>query len=338
MPHKMSCLNDHTSIIIEGIGSYIPERVMTNNDLSKMVDTSEEWIRSRTGIRERRIAADNENCSQMASKAARLALKNASVEPGEIDLVIVGTMTPDMLFPSTACLVQAELGLNQVPCFDVEAACSGFLYILDIAHHMLRSGSYKKALVIGAEKLSSILDWEDRSTCVLFGDGAGAVVLSRSTQPGIGVLDTLMGSDGKQADILCIPGGGSNVPASPASIDQRQHYLKMAGREVFKLAVKVMEQSSRDILNKHQIQPEQLGCIIPHQANLRIIELLSTRLKIPMEKFLVNVDRLGNTSAASIPLALDEALQTNRINSGDYILMVAFGAGLTWASTLIKWH
>lgn len=327
-----------SSIIIKGIGSYAPPRVLSNNDLAKMVDTSDEWIRTRTGITERRIAENGENCSDMGAKAAQAALKNAGLEPSDIDLIIVATMTPDMLFPSTACLVQSKLGLSQVPSFDVSAACSGFLYVMDIAWNMMHSGDYQNVLVIGAEKLSSIMDWQDRTTCVLFGDGAGAVVLSKQDGAGVGILGTRLGADGKDFSILYMPGGGSTEPASVQTVEERRHYLKMAGREVFKIAVRVMEKSSMGIMKEYGLDPNDIACVIPHQANIRIIELMSNRMGLPMEKFPVNLDRYGNTSAASIPLALDEALQNNRIKSGDYVLLTAFGAGLTWASSLIKWH
>ena len=326
------------SVIIRGIGTYVPKRILTNDDLSHMVDTSDEWIRSRTGIRERRIAEDDEHTSDMAVNAGRNAIKNSGLQPHDIDLVIVATITPDMPFPATACLVQVKLGLREVPCFDVEAACSGFLYILDIACHMIRSGNYKNALVIGSEKLSSIIDWNDRETCVLFGDGAGAVVLSQSETPDVGLMGTLMAASGAESGMLYMPGGGSACPSTMDSVNGSQHYLKMAGKEVFKNAVRVMEQSAIDILKKFDLQPESIACIVPHQANIRIIESLSNRLGIPMEKFPINLDRYGNTSAASIPLVLEEACNDGRIKSGDYVLLIAFGAGLTWASTLIKWH
>lgn len=336
----MNPLNNGTgpSVIIAGIGSYVPPRILTNDDLSHMVDTSDEWIRTRTGIRERRIADENEHTSDMGVKAARKAIEKAGLQLDDIDLVIVATITPDMPFPSTACLIQNKLGLRKVPCFDVEAACSGFLYIMDIASHMLRSGNYRHALIIGAEKLSSITDWKDRDTCVLFGDGAGAIVLSRSKTPDVGVLGTLMAASGAESEMLYMPGGGSACPSTLDSVNDSQHYLKMAGKEVFKNAVRVMEQSAIEILKKYSIKPESLTCVISHQANIRIIESLSNRLKIPMEKFPMNLDRYGNTSAASIPLVLEEVCQNGGIKTGNYVLMIAFGAGMTWASTLIKWH
>ena len=326
------------SVIISGMGAYVPSRILTNADLSQMVDTSDEWIQTRTGIRERRIADEDEYTSDMGTEAARKAIENAGLLPEDIDLVIVATITPDMPFPATACLIQHKLGLRKVPSFDVEAACSGFLYIIEIAGHMLRSGNYRHALVIGAEKLSSITDWSDRSTCVLFGDGAGAVVLSRSETPDVGVLGTLMAASGAESEMLYMPGGGSACPSTLDSVNNSQHYLKMAGKEVFKNAVRVMEQSAVEILKKYNIEPESITCVIAHQANTRIIESISNRLKIPMDKIPMNLDRYGNTSAASIPIVLEEAYRDGRIKTGDYILMIAFGAGMTWASTLIKWH
>ncbi len=329
----------NTAIIIRGIGSYAPARILSNEEISKFVDTSDEWIRTRSGISERRIAADDEKCSDMAVKASDEAIKMADLKPEEIDILIVATMTPDMITPSTACLVQNKLGLRNIPSFDVGAACTGFLYGLGIGSDMLKANSYHNALIIGAEKTSSILDWEDRSTCVLFGDGAGAAVLSRSEgTPGIGILETVMEADGSDSNILNMPGGGSNCPATEQSVKERKHYLKMAGREVFKAAVSVMEKSARDILKKYNLTAEDISCVIPHQANIRIIDLLSSRLGIRREKFYINLDRYGNTSAASVPLALDEAIRSGRIKKGDYVLLMAFGAGLTWAASLIKWH
>lgn len=316
----------------------MPEKVVTNDDMAKIVDTSDEWIRTRTGICERRFAADGETTSDMAAAAAEKAIEAAGINRSEIDLILVATMTPDMPFPSTACLVQDKVGLNKVTAFDVQAACSGFVYVLNIASAMLRSGGYKKALIIGAEKTSPILDFEDRTTCVLFGDGASAAILSTTDEPGVGILGSLGGADGSTPSLLCQPGGGSAIPASAESIDTRQHYLKMNGKEIFKLAVRVMEQASLDILELHGKKTEDINLVIPHQANMRIIESLAKRMKIPMDRFHNNLDRYGNTSAASVGIALDQAIRTGRLKSGDLVLMVAFGAGLTWGSSLVKWH
>lgn len=326
------------SIIFKGIGSYTPSRILNNNDLAKIVETSDDWIRTRTGIIERRIAGPNETTSNMAVEAAKKAIANAGIPKEEIDLLIVATMTPDLPFPSTACLVQAQLGLNPITAFDISAACSGFLYTLETATQMLRGGKYRNALIIGSEKISSILDWQDRTTCVLFGDGAGAVVLSKTDKPGIGILETQLGSDGNFANLLYMPAGGCALPASSQSLEGRNHYLKMNGKELFKHAVRWMEQSSLKILAEHGLTIDQVDCVIPHQANTRIIEAISERLGIPMERFFININKYGNTSAASIPLAISEACEQGRIRTGDNILLVAFGAGLTWGTSLIKWH
>lgn len=326
------------SVVILGTGSYAPEKIVTNDDMAKIVETSDEWIRTRSGIGERRFASDNEATSDMACKAAERAIEAAGIDRNEIDLIVVATMTPDMPFPSTACLLQSKLGLPNVTAFDSQAACSGFVYGLNIVSGMLQSGRFNKALLIGAEKMSGILDFEDRSTCVLFGDGAGAAILSLDERPEVGVLDCLCGADGSNPDLLCQPGGGSSQPANHESVDTRQHFLKMNGKEIFKLAVRVMGAASTEILEKQGYSSEDLKLVIPHQANMRIIESLKKRLGIPEEKFHNNLERFGNTSAASIPIALDEAYRAGRIQSGDLVLLVAFGAGLTWGSTLIKWQ
>jgi 3-oxoacyl-[acyl-carrier-protein] synthase-3 len=326
------------STVILGTGSYAPERILTNAELSKMVDTSDQWIVTRSGIRERRIAAPDESTSDMGTHAARRALKDAHLTPADIDLLIVATVTPDVQMPAAACFIQHKLGLpTSAACFDLNAACSGFIYALDTACAMLSSGRYRKALVVGAEKYSNIVDWKDRTTCVLFGDGAGAVVIGTTATPGIGLLGTRLGTFGDSTDLLCIPNGGSNAPATPASIAAGSHFIKMKGKEVFKLAVRVMDEAARDILEQHHLRADQISLVIPHQANLRIIEAISDYLELPMERFFVNVDRYGNTSAASIPLALDEARRGGRIKVGDITLLVAFGAGLTYGSALIRW-
>lgn len=327
------------SVTIIGTGSYAPSNVVTNDDMAKIVDTSDEWIRTRSGISARHFAAAGETTSDMACAAAERAIEAAGIEHNEIDLIIVATMTPDMPFPSTACLIQSKLGLPNVTTFDMQAACSGFVYALSVANSMLLSGNFNKALVIGAEKMSGILDFEDRTTCVLFGDGAGAAVLSaEQTTEKVGILSVLGGADGSNPSLLQQPAGGSAIPATAESIASRQHFLKMNGKEIFKAAVRVMGQASTDIIEQQSYNPEDLNLVIPHQANMRIIESLAKRLSIPMEKFHNNLDRYGNTSAASVPIALDEAYRAGRIQSGDLILLVAFGAGLTWGSTLIKWQ
>jgi 3-oxoacyl-[acyl-carrier-protein] synthase-3 len=315
----------------------VPERKLTNCDLEKMVDTSDEWIVQRTGIRERRIAAPDEQTSDMGVKAAQAAIADAKLTPNDIDLLVVATITPDLPMPAAACIIQQKLGLRtDVACFDLNAACSGFVYALDTACAMISSGRYRHALVIGVEKLSAVVDWQDRTTCVLFGDGAGAAVIGGSSTPNIGLLGTKLGAFGESVELLYITHGGSANPSTPESIATRSHCIKMKGKEVFKLAVRAMDEAARDILEQHQVSPDQIALVIPHQANQRIIEAISDYLELPMDRFFVNVDRYGNTSAASIPIALDEARRAGRIKSGDLILLVAFGAGLTYASALIR--
>ena len=322
---------------ILGTGSYAPAKVLTNDDLAQIVDTSDDWILSRTGIRERRLADPGETTSDMAARAAATALADAGLLPAAIDAVIVATMTPDMPMPSTACFVQHKLGIpDHAACFDLNAACSGFLYALDTACALVESGRYRHALVIGAEKISTVLDWQDRTTCVLFGDAAGAVIIGRSARPDAGFLGCNLNANGSVAEILCIPGGGSKLPVSADLLASRQQFIKMKGREVFKIAVRAMEESAREILEQHQLRPDQISCVIPHQANLRIIELIAEYLGITLDRFFINLDRYGNTSAASIPLALDEARRAGRVRAGDLVLMTAFGAGLTYGSALIR--
>lgn len=326
------------SVIITGVGSYVPERILTNDELAKMVNTSDEWIRTRSGIGERRIAAENETCSDMAVKSARAALADAKMSASEIDLLIVATCTPDTPLPSTACIVQHKLGVPaHTTCFDISAACSGFLYAMEIAYGQLLTNRYKKALIIGAEKLSTIVDWSDRTTCVLFGDAAGAAVLTKVDQPGIGIIGSDLGADGEFADKLMIPAGGSSCPASVQTIEARQHFIRMNGKEVFKSAVRVMETVCREMMEQHNLTGDQISLVIPHQANIRIIEALAGNLKLPMDKFFVNLDRYGNTSSATIPLALDEARRSGRVKPGDLTLLVAFGAGLTYGAALVRW-
>ncbi|KAB2647620.1 MAG: ketoacyl-ACP synthase III [Verrucomicrobia bacterium] len=324
------------TVSIIGTGSYVPERVLTNAELEKLVETSDEWITSRTGIKERRIAAEGENTSDLASKAALAAMENAGITAEEIDLILVATVTPDMFFPSTACFVQTKIGAKNAACFDVSAACSGFLYAIEIAQQFITSHTYDTILVIGAEKLSSIVDWTDRNTCVLFGDGAGAAVLQHRSG-GHGVISTFMGSDGRLSEILQIPGGGSRFPVSKENADQRLNCIKMNGKETYKHAVNSMLDAATRALADSNIKASDLACIIPHQANLRIIEAIASRMDLPMERFVINLDRYGNTSAAAVAIALDEANRTGRMQVGDYVLLVVFGGGLTWASSVIQW-
>ena len=321
--------------ILRGIGSYVPEKILDNKELSLKVETSDDWIRTRTGIRERRIASADQPTSELALNAARKAIEAAQIQPDQIDLVIVATITPDMAFPSTACILQHKLGLGKVACFDLEAACSGFLYSLDVADGMLASGRYKCALVIGAEKMSSILDWEDRTTCVLFGDGAGAAIIMTEGD-GPNLVGFRSGADGSNPSLLHQPAGGSKQPASIASIENREHFLKMNGKEIFKSAVRVMEKATRELLEANGLDTQDVDHVIPHQANVRIVESMAQRLEIPLEKFFCNLDRHGNTSAASIPIAFDEACNRGIFRKGEIGVLVAFGAGLTWSATLVR--
>ncbi len=324
------------TVSIVGTGSYLPERVLTNKELETLVDTSDDWIYTRTGIRERRIAAPDEATSDMASHAARKALEMAGIEPGDVDMIIVATCTPDMFFPSTACFVQKQIGASKAFCLDVSAACSGFLYALEVAHQFVASQSAHTALVIGAEKMSSVIDWQDRTTCVLFGDGAGAAVLQAREEPH-GILTTVLGANGNLSDLLSIPGGGSRLPYSPETLDKRMNYLKMAGREVFKHAVTNMSNAVLEALKQCGATVDDVACIIPHQANARIIQAIGQRMNAPMEKFYINVHKYGNTSAASTIVALDEAVRSGRVQKEDLILMVVFGGGFTWAASLVEW-
>ncbi|MEP6662208.1 MAG: beta-ketoacyl-ACP synthase III [Verrucomicrobiota bacterium] len=321
---------------ITAVGSYVPERVLTNADLEKMVDTSDEWITSRTGIKQRRIAANDEFTSDLATKAALLAMERAGISATELDLIIVATITPDMPFPSTACLVQQKLGATRAAAFDVEAACSGFIFGLEIGQQFIMSRTYDTVLVIGAEKLSSIVDWTDRNTCVLFGDGAGAAILQHRPQAH-GLLTACMGSDGGKADLLSMPGGGSRCPATAESVLAKQHYLRMDGKETFKNAINAMITAAQEALRRCEIDISQIKCVIPHQANRRIIDVVGERLGITAEQIFVNVEKYGNTSAASVAIALDEAVTSGKIQRGDLVLLVVFGAGLTWGAAVIEW-
>lgn len=334
-PRTRSSQPNRTVSII-GTGSYLPERVLTNADIERLVETSDDWITSRTGIKERRIAADGEHTSHMAAKAAQSAMEQAGVTADEIDLILVGTVTPDTFFPSTACHVQRILGAKKAACFDISAACSGFLYAVEVAQQFIANHTYNTVLVIGADKLSSIINWEDRNTCVLFGDGAGAAIL-RYRAKSHGVITTFMGSDGNYGDILNMPGGGCAIPVTKENIDQKLNTLQMNGRETFKQAVLSMSTAALQALDKAGLAVDDLKCIIPHQANIRIIEALADRLKIPHDRFHINLDRYGNTSAAAVAIALDEANREGRFEVGDYILLVVFGGGLTYASSVIQW-
>jgi len=324
------------TVSIVGTGSYVPEKILTNAELSRMVDTSDEWITTRTGIKERRVAAKDENTSDMAAKAALRALEQAKISAKDVDLLLVATATPDMLFPATACFVQKKIGATNAACLDISAACAGFLFAVEIAQQFITSHTYDTVLVIGADKLTSITNWTDRNTCVLFGDGAGAAVLQHRGSAH-GVISTHIGSDGEYTDILFMPGGGSRCPITKENAHMNLATIHMTGKEVYKQAVTAMLNASKKALEQAGLSIDDIACVIPHQANLRIIEAIADRLKIPIEKFYVNLDKYGNTSAAAVAMALDEANRTGRIKHGDYVLMVVFGGGLTWASTIIEW-
>jgi 3-oxoacyl-[acyl-carrier-protein] synthase-3 len=321
---------------ITGVGSYLPAKILTNAHLEKMVDTSDEWIVTRTGIKSRRLAARDEYTSDMAAQAAQRAMKKAGVTADQIDLIIVATITPDMPFPATACIVQQKIGAHRAAAFDLEAACSGFIYGLEIGQQFIMSRTYDTVLVIGAEKLSSIVDWTDRNTCVLFGDGAGAAVL-QSRPNSHGLLTAVMGADGSKGNLIHMPGGGSRCPASAASVDTRLHFLRMEGKETFKNAVQAMLTAAREALSRCELDITKIKCVIPHQANQRIIDAVGERLGATPEQLFINLDRYGNTSAASVAIALDEAVSSGRIQRGDLILLVVFGAGLTWGAAVIEW-
>lgn len=321
---------------ILGMGHYVPEKILTNFDLEKMVETSDQWITERTGIKQRHIAAPEEATSDLCYNAAIIALKDAGVAPEELDLVIVATASPDHVFPSTACLVQDRIGAKNAAAFDLAAGCSGFVYSLGVASQMIATGLYKHALIIGAETLSRIMNWTDRNTCVLFGDGAGAAVLG-PVEEGYGVLGIDMGADGSGGKYLIQPAGGSRNPASPETVEANDHTIHMNGPEVFKFAIQIMGKTAKRALAKANMKAEDLDMLFPHQANLRIISSAAKRLKMPMEKVWVNVDKYANTSAASIPIALCEAQAAGALKKGDNILLDGFGAGLTWASIVLKW-
>ena len=326
--------NRSASII--GTGSYVPERVMTNADLEAIVETNHQWIVERTGIYERRIAAENEFTSHMAAKAAQAAMENAGVTPEEIDMILVATITPDMFFPSTACQVQRQIGAKNATCMDVNAACSGFLYCVEIANQFISNHGCETVLVIGADKLSSIVNWEDRNTCVLFGDGAGAAILRH--RPGSkGVVTTYMGSDGNYGDILHMPGGGCAMPITRDNVDAKLNTLQMNGRETFKQAVTSMMRAANTVLDRCGLTAQDIKCVIPHQANIRIIEAMADRMDLTMDRFHINLDKYGNTSAAAVAIALDEAARIGRFQKDDPILLVVFGGGLTFASSVIEW-
>ncbi len=315
---------------------YVPDRVVTNSDLEEIVETSDEWIQNRTGIRERRIVADGDANSDLSVRAIQNALSETDVRPQDIDLIIVATVTPDMLFPSTACLVQEKLKASKAWGFDLSGACSGFLYALTTGAQFIETGVYSKVMVVGTDVMSSIIDFQDRSTCVLFGDGAGAVLLEPS-EDGNGILDFVLGSDGSGGDYLCMPAGGSRQPATAETVAQRKHYVHQDGRNVFKFAVKLMTEVSAQVLSRNNLTAEDIQLFVPHQANLRIIKSSVDRLKLRPEQVLINIDRYANTTAGTIPIGLTEAWRSGRIKRGDKVLLASFGAGFTWGSLLLQW-
>ncbi|RXZ76997.1 ketoacyl-ACP synthase III [Paenibacillaceae bacterium] len=328
-------MNLHPVGII-GTGKYVPERILTNLELEQMVETNDEWIVTRTGIRERRIAAPEQATSDLAYEASKQALQSAGIEAEDLDLIIVATITPDMFFPSTACLLQDRLGARKAAAFDLSAACSGFIYGLANASSLIASGMYKHVLVVGAECLSRITDYTDRNTCILFGDGAGAVVLGRVPE-GRGFRSFELGADGAGGELLKVSGGGSRIPSSEASLGDRSHYIYMAGSEVFKFAVRIMGSAAEEALKKADLEKSDIDLLIPHQANIRIIQSALNRLNLPEDKCMINLNKYGNVSAASIPIALAEAVEQNRIKEGDKIVFVGFGGGLTWGSSVLIW-
>ncbi|MGM0501967.1 MAG: beta-ketoacyl-ACP synthase III [Bacillota bacterium] len=321
---------------VAGVGSYTPDKILTNQDLEEMVDTSDEWIVKRTGIKERRIAADDVSASDLAYQASKKALNNAGLQAEELDLILVATSTPDHIgFPATSCVLQDKLGVTDIPAFDLAAACTGFIYGMSTATQYIETGVYDNILVVGSEVLSKFIDWEDRNTCVLFGDGAGAAVLTPSTTGG--VLANTLGADGSRSDVLEIPSGGSKDAFSKSALEQRSHYIRMDGKPVFKFAVKILGQAAVEGLEEANLTKDDIDYLIPHQANIRIIDAAAKRLDLKREQIYVNLDKYGNTSAASIPLALDEAVKDKNIEAGDIVVLVGFGGGLTWGATVIEW-
>ena len=318
-------------------GNYFPERVLTNDDLEKMVDTSDEWITTRTGIKERRLAADNEYTSDMAAKAAQAAIRRADIKPDEIDAIIVATITPDMSFPSTSCFVQKKIKAFNAACMDIAAACSGYIYALSIADSYIKTGMYSKILIIGAEKLSAITDWSDRNTCVLFGDGAGACIVEPAQDKNEGLLSFYLGADGRHSELLYLPASGTRNPASHETVDNHLHYIRMKGSELFKIATKKMADSATEALKRAGLDCSDVSLVVPHQANIRIINAVLKKLQLDENKVFLNIHRYGNMSAASTATALNEAIDSGRVKKGDVIVLTAFGGGLTWGAGVIRW-
>ena len=329
-------MTDRPGAAIAGTGSYVPEKVLSNLDLMKIVDTSDEWIIQRTGIKERRIADDNQTTASMGVTACQRALEDAGADAQDIDAIICATITPEMYLPATACFIQDKLGASRAAAFDVAAACSGFVYSLEVANLFIQSGRYRNVLVVGSETLSKITDYQDRGSCILFGDGSGAALLSATGHPDRRILYTHLKSDGTRWDLLQLPGGGSRYPFSQEVLDKRMHYMKINGRAIYKFAVTTMQELIVEAMKACNLKPEDVKMIVPHQVNQRIIDSATEKLGIPPERVYINIDRFGNTSSASVPIALDEARRTEKINAGDAIIMVAFGGGLTWASAVAR--
>ena len=336
LPRSSSIGESKLRAVITGTGSSLPARVLTNKELERMVDTSDEWITTRTGIKERRIAAEGEYLSLFATEAARRALEMSSVPAEEIDLIICATVTPDRQIPSTACTIQENLQAKRAAAFDIAAGCSGYIYALAVADRFLCGGGYRNALVIGGEILSKYLDWHDRTTCIIFADGAGATVLS-AREGTSGILATCLRTDGSMADFITLPAGGTMMPASEKTVREGMHYIKMKGNETFKIAVRSIEEVSREVITASGLSASDIDLYIPHQANRRIIEAVGTRLGLRPDQVYMNIDRVGNTSSASIPIALDEVVRAGKVNRGDTVLFAAFGAGLTWGAALLRW-
>jgi 3-oxoacyl-[acyl-carrier-protein] synthase-3 len=326
----------YLSISIRGTGRAVPEQVLSNADLEKRLDTTDEWIVTRTGIRERRIATNGQSTLSLAVEASQEALEDAGLTAADLDLILCATISPEYPFPATACFLQERLGAKNVPAFDISAACSGFVYGVITAAHFIHQGTYRNVLVVGAECMSRFTDYEDRGTCILFGDGAGAAIIGPAARDGQGIYHCHMGADGGGAETICCPGGGAKEPASRRTVDERMHYLKMRGREVYKFAVTKMQEVIERAMASQNLTPDDVAMVVPHQSNLRIIESATQRLHFPPEKVYVNIDRYGNTSGASVPVAMDEVLKDGKVKPGQWLLLVAFGAGLTWASALIK--
>jgi len=322
---------------LKSIGAYAPSKILSNKDLEKMVDTTDEWIRKRTGISQRRIAAKEESTSDLGVCAAKVAIDRANIDPKSIDGVICATLSPDyMTMPSTACIIAHKLGINQVMAFDISAACSGFVYLLNLAKALVESGAYKNLLIVGAEKISSFIDYTDRGTCILFGDGGGAAIIGRTSDPKEAIIDVHVNADGEYGDLLMTPGGGSKEPCSSQLLKNRRQFIQMAGNEVFKVAVKTLTNDVIDILAKNKISPEGVDHFIPHQANFRIIEAVRSKLNFPESKTVLTIHKYGNTSAASIPMAINDAYEQGRIKRGDLMLLDTFGGGFTWGSALVR--